>query len=190
MKKRFNVELPARPKVAVIGHSGSGKSTLSEFIAKEYSLPVLHIDSIHFLPGWVEREEKEELALMRSFLDENSTRGWVIDGNYRKLEHERRMSEADLIVYMNVGRVTCYIRAAKRAKKFKGTSRPDMAPGCFEKFDRSFKLWILREGRTRRKLKNYKSILARYPEKSVEIHNARQTERLKRSLLKGANSKC
>jgi adenylate kinase family enzyme len=43
-------------KIAIIGHSGSGKSTLAAFLGEKYALPVLHVDTIHFLPGWVERE--------------------------------------------------------------------------------------------------------------------------------------
>jgi Adenylate kinase and related kinases len=42
-------------KIAIIGYSGSGKSTLAAKLGKFYHAEVLHLDSVHFLPGWVER---------------------------------------------------------------------------------------------------------------------------------------
>lgn len=186
MKKTKNIELPQNgAKIAVIGHSGSGKSTLAAYLSREYSLPLLHIDSIHFLPGWVERETEDELSIMRAFLDENEEKGWVIDGNYRKLEHARRMEEADLMIYMNFNRWVCFFRCLRRAIKFKNKARPSIAPGCNEKFDKEFKRWILKEGRTKEKLKRYKALTEQYGEKSVEIKNLRELNKFKKALKKG-----
>ena len=42
-------------KIAILGTSGSGKSTLAKRLGERYGLPVLHMDTVHFLPGWVER---------------------------------------------------------------------------------------------------------------------------------------
>lgn len=66
-------------KIAILGTSGSGKSTLAKRLGERYGLPVLHMDTVHFLPGWVERPFAEEEAIVRQFLDENAG-GWVIDG--------------------------------------------------------------------------------------------------------------
>ena len=46
-------------KIVVYGYSGSGKSTLTKLIAKEYELPVLHVDKILYNPNW-ERKSKDE----------------------------------------------------------------------------------------------------------------------------------
>ena len=40
-------------KIAIIGYSGSGKSTLASLFAKKYDLPLLYLDTAHFLPDWV-----------------------------------------------------------------------------------------------------------------------------------------
>lgn len=182
MKKRIKVELPERPKIALIGHSGSGKSTLAAFLSERFSVPLLHIDAIHFLPGWVERELEDELAIMRAFLDENEERGWVIDGNYRKLEHERRMEEADLIIYLNFNRWACWLRAFKRSKKYRNKVRDSIAPGCEEKFDRGFQKWILREGRTKAKLRRYDELVERYSGKSVVLKNQSELDAFKKTI--------
>ena len=91
-------------KIAILGTSGSGKSTLAKRLGERYGLPVLHMDTVHFLPGWVERPFAEEEAIVRQFLDENAG-GWVIDGNYSKTCYARRLEEADKIIVLDEGRV-------------------------------------------------------------------------------------
>lgn len=76
-------------RIAIIGYSGSGKSTLAAQLGQSYGVPVLHLDSVHWLPGWVERAREEEKALVRAFLDRNES--WVIDGNYSALYYEERL---------------------------------------------------------------------------------------------------
>lgn len=45
-------------KIAILGYSGSGKSTQARQLANDYKMPVLFLDTVHFLPNWVEREKK------------------------------------------------------------------------------------------------------------------------------------
>lgn len=45
-------------------------------------------------------------------MDRNAS--WVIDGNYRKLEYERRLQEADRIIFMDFNRFSCLFRAYRR----------------------------------------------------------------------------
>lgn len=40
-------------RVMIIGQPGSGKSTLAREMGKHTGLPVVHIDTIHWQPGWV-----------------------------------------------------------------------------------------------------------------------------------------
>ena len=70
-------------KIVVNGYSGSGKSTLARRLGKLYQIPVLHLDTVHWLPGWEEKAEEQERSEVRAFMDRNAS--WVIDGNYRKL---------------------------------------------------------------------------------------------------------
>ena len=69
-------------KIVVNGYSGSGKSTLARRLGKLYQIPVLHLDTVHWLPGWEEKAEEQERSEVRAFMDRNAS--WVIDGNYRK----------------------------------------------------------------------------------------------------------
>ncbi|MBR6773005.1 MAG: DNA topology modulation protein [Clostridia bacterium] len=162
-------------KISILGYSGAGKSTLARTLGGLYGLDVLHLDSVHFLPGWVVRENEEKQRIVKAFLDTHDS--WVIDGNYSKLSYDRRMESADLIVLLLFNRITCLFRAYRRYKSFKGTTRPDMGKGCNEKFDKEFVKWILWEGRSKAARARYKDIISKHREKTVVIRNQRQLDR-------------
>ena len=161
-------------RIAIIGYSGSGKSTLAGLYGKAHGLPVLHMDTAHWLPGWQERPKEERAAIVRKFLDENES--WVIDGNYSGVFYDERMEKADRIIFMNFNRFTCLYRAWKRKVKYSGKSRPDMTEGCNEKLDREFAMWILRDSRTKKALDRYRSEKEKYPEKFIEIRSQRELD--------------
>ena len=47
------------------GGPGAGKSTLARALGARAGLPVIHIDPIHWMPGWVERPAAEKARLRR-----------------------------------------------------------------------------------------------------------------------------
>lgn len=141
-------------------------------MGEKYGIEVLHLDCVHWLPGWNEREREEELSMVSAFLDTYDS--WVIDGNYSKLYQERRLEEADIIIELLFGRIACYIRARKRLKRHKGTSRPDMTQGCEEKVDWEFTRWIFKEGLTRKVQQNFRNIQEKYSNKTLVITNQKR----------------
>ncbi len=162
-------------KIAVIGYSGSGKSTLAGFLGEHYRAEVLHLDAVHFLPGWIERRTAEEQRIVADFLDHNDR--WVIDGNYTKLSYDRRMAEADLIIMMLFGRFDCLARVIRRYRIYQDKTRPDMAEGCNEKMDREFISWVLWKGRSKAARQRYRKLQQRYADKVVVLKNQRQLDR-------------
>ena len=167
-------------KIAVIGYSGSGKSTLAKFMGEQFSIPILFLDTIHFLPNWQEREDKEALVLIEDFMQQGS---WVIDGNYRNYHYESRLERADYIIFMKFSRFQCLVRAAKRYFQFRGKCRESMAQGCQEKLDWEFIRWILHDGRTQSIQKNDQEICKKYAHKIILIRNQGQLNGFKGNLF-------
>ena len=161
-------------KIAVMGYSGAGKSTLARTLGKRYGIPVLHMDRVHHAPGWQERNREEAHRLVHEFMEHPA---WVIDGNYTKFEFQRRMDEADEIVFLDFSRFSCFFRAVKRFVCYHGQTREDMAEGCMEKMDREFMWWLLWEGRTRQRRAHFLQITDKYPEKTVVLKNQREIDR-------------
>lgn len=165
-------------KIAVIGYSGSGKSTLARKLGEHNGLPVLHLDSVFWLPGWVERNQDEMRDMVGEFLDTHDS--WVVDGTYSKFHFERRLEEADRIILMQFSALNCLWRVWKRYLSDKGHTRPDMGEGCPEKVDGEFVRWILWRGRNKKHRTRKRNIRERYPEKVVWIRNQRQLDRFEK----------
>lgn len=178
-------------KVAVVGYSGSGKSTLAVGLGALLGCPVLHLDKVQFLPGWRIRDRDEACAMVEGFLD-GERDGWVIDGNYGKLHFERRMAEADLILFMKFPRCVCLFQALYRNWKYRGKVRESIAEGCREKMDWEFFWWIIKNGRCGGHKEMFDGLTACYPDKVMIVKNHRQTrgyiELLRARLASGAAS--
>lgn len=167
-------------KIAILGTSGSGKSTLAKQLGEQCGTPVLHLDAVHFLPGWVERAPEEEKTILSRFLDEHDS--WVIDGNYTGNCYARRLEEADQILVLWFDRFVCLQRVLKRWWENRGRVRDSSAAGCEEKIDLAFVRWVLYEGRSKQKYLRMKALGKQYPEKFVMIKNSRELKSAMRML--------
>ncbi len=161
-------------KIAIMGYSGSGKSTLARRLGEIYGADVFHFDTVHFLPDWKIRSREDKERITEEFM--NTHDAWVMDGNYSKLFYERRLAEADVIILLLLGRFSCLYRAAKRYRKYRSTTRPDMAAGCNEKLDWAFVKWILHDGRTAQTRARYRRVMETYPQKVIVVKNQRQLD--------------
>lgn len=159
-------------KISIFGYSGSGKSTLARIIGEARHIAVLHMDTVHWLPGWQTRSTEEKRKITEEFLDNYDS--WVIEGNYSKLFFERRTEESDEIILMLFNRFSCLKRVIARYKKYKGRTRPDMTVGCDEKVDWKFIKWVLWEGRSKEAVDRYRRLISKYGDKVTVIRNQRQ----------------
>lgn len=159
-------------KIAIIGFSGCGKSTLAKKLSQKYKTEALYLDTVHWLPGWQERNNDEKKSIVNDFLNKNDS--WVIDGNYKKIHFERRMEEADLIIYMCFNRFACLNRVIKRYNQNKGKSRESMTEGCDERLNFEFLNWVFFKGRDRKKKEFYNNVIKKYSQKAVIIKNQKQ----------------
>ncbi len=167
-------------KIAILGYSGAGKSTLAKKIATKYDIPLLHLDMINFSENWKERETNDVKEKLENFMDENES--WVIDGNYSKLEQERRVKEADKIIFLDFSRWICLKRAYHRYKENKNRVREDVANGCVEKFDFAFVKWILIDGRDKKHRQRYNEICEKYKEKVVICRTEKEVLELVKNI--------
>lgn len=127
-------------RILIIGSPGAGKSTLAHALSGRTGLPLHHLDRIHWLPGWVERDRDEARATVAEML---ATDRWIIDGNYGSTMAQR-LPHADTVVWLDYPTRLCLGRALRRWRQYRGRSRPDMTEGCPERLDLEFFLYILR----------------------------------------------
>lgn len=157
----------------ILGYSGSGKSTLAESISAKRGIPLLHLDTVHWMSGWRERPEASSAAIVSAFLDGHES--WVIEGNYRGMAFDRRLDSADCIIILNIDRFICLRRAFMRYRRYRHGNRPDMTIGCNDKFDAEFLWWLLCRGRSRKRARFYAHIAATYPERCIVVNTREQS---------------
>lgn len=133
-------------RIAVIGNSGSGKSRLARLMGARLDLPVIHLDRHFFLPGWQERSGSEWAAMLTRFAEGEA---WVIDGNHTTYFAARR-ARADLIVWLDCPVWLSLWRVIRRLIWNYGRVRgDDLAPGCPERFEWAFLVYVARYPRRR-----------------------------------------
>ncbi len=118
-------------RVMVVGQPGSGKSTFARMLGAATGLPVVHIDHIHWMDGWVEREAAEKDRLTREV---HARDAWIFEGGHSRTWPER-LARADTLVWIDVGLALRTWRVLRRVATGYGRARPDMPAGCPERID-------------------------------------------------------
>jgi adenylate kinase family enzyme len=131
--------LAGAQRILVIGSSGAGKSTLARRLGAALALPVIHLDAVYFAPGWVEPDAGVWNARVAELI---ARERWVMDGCGTTTLRER-LRRADAVVWLDFPTGVCIRRALARLGRTFGKVRPDMAPGCPEKFDLEFLGYLL-----------------------------------------------
>lgn len=157
----------------VIGQPGAGKSTLAMKLGERTGLPVVHLDKIHWMPGWVERPLSEKIPLIRA---EEEKERWIIEGGLSST-WDTRLERADMLVWIDVALTRRLWRVLWRSWRFRGKSRPDLTEGCPEQFSREtvdFFWFILRTWRPGKR--RMARVFAAYPKPKKRLHSIAETE--------------
>lgn len=125
-------------RILVIGSPGAGKSTLASRLAERLGLPLIHLDREYFGPGWTTPTKPEWRAQVTALA---ARPAWIMEGNYAST-FDIRVPRATAIVWLDLPRRQCLGSALWRVVRHYGRTRPDLGPGCIERFDLSFMRWI------------------------------------------------
>lgn len=116
-------------RIVILGCAGSGKSTLARRLGERLDLPVVHLDALYWLPGWVESDLASFRARVAAAVAGDR---WVCDGGYSRT-YDQRFPFADTVIWLDRPRWLCLWRVLRRSVSQLGRTRPDMAPGCPER---------------------------------------------------------
>ncbi|MCA3601703.1 MAG: DNA topology modulation protein [Methylobacterium sp.] len=121
------------------GCSGSGKSTFARALCRITGLDHVSIDAHFWQSGWVESDRVEFRARMAPIL---ARENWVLDGNYITALEGAQILRATHIFFFDLPRWRALTGVAGRIIKGYGRVRPEMAPGCPEKIDYKFLIYV------------------------------------------------
>jgi adenylate kinase family enzyme len=111
-------------RINVTGNAGSGKTTLALQIGRRLDLPVHHLDSVVWQPRWKKTDPHTRRALEEQLTRRES---WVIDGVSKHIRER-----ADLVVFLDLPRPKCVLRAMKRNVPYLFRSRLGLPEKCPE----------------------------------------------------------
>lgn len=121
-------------RILVVGPPGSGKSTLARILGERLGLRVVHLDTLHWAPGWIEQPRAVFRARVAAAVAQDR---WVMDGNYTHTA-DLRLPRADTVIVLDFPKYVTIPRVIRRWLRYRGRSRPDLTPGCPEKIDLEF----------------------------------------------------
>lgn len=120
-------------RVIVIGSSCSGKSTLAKRLAANLGISHVELDSLYWLPNWVEREDSDFRKLVQEAVAHDA---WVVDGNYSKVR-QTIWPRATAVIWLNYSFALVFRRALVRTVR-RSLWREPLYSGNRESFVRSF----------------------------------------------------
>jgi adenylate kinase family enzyme len=116
-------------RIMIVGQPGSGKSRLAQALGERTGLPVIHIDKIHWQPGWVERSKAEKTRLCE---EAEQRPRWIFEGGH-SVTWPSRVARADMLIWLDRPVGLRLWRVVRRALTGLGRTRPDMADNCPER---------------------------------------------------------
>lgn len=164
-------------RVIIIGCGGSGKSTLARTLGELTGLPVVHLDRLYWQEGWVNLTEEAFGVLLRAELEKPR---WIIDGDYAGTLPQR-LARCDTVIFLDYSRLTCLLGVLRRILTTYGRVRPDLAPGCPERFDPEFLLWVW-NWRKKKRTHIIASLEEAKQVRKLILKNRRQTRRFLNAL--------
>lgn len=120
----------AMQRIMIVGQPGSGKSTLARALGTCTGLPVVHIDHIHWQPGWIARARDEKTRLC---LAVEAQEAWIFEGGH-SVTWQNRLARADMLIWLDVPVLLRFWRVIKRTAIWHGKVRPDLPDNCPEGF--------------------------------------------------------
>jgi len=125
-------------RVLVVGSPGAGKTSFAVELAAGLDLPLIHLDFEYWRAGWEPTLPEEWRARVEELI---SREAWVMDGNYGATL-ATRLARGDAAVFLDVPRPTCIRNVLLRIVRNRGRPGPGLPPGCPERFDLAFLLWV------------------------------------------------
>ena len=86
-------------KIIITGTTCTGKTTLGKKIFKEFNIPQIDLDDIHFLPNWIEKEN--DVFVNDVNLEIEKHQKWIVTGSYQSLLKDTVWQKASLIVWLD-----------------------------------------------------------------------------------------
>jgi len=107
-------------------------------------ISMVSLDALFWRSGWTPSEDAD---FGRRVTEAINAPHWVMEGNYLSHAGMLPRERADTVIWLDLPRMTCMIGVMIRTTTSHGRVRPEMSPGCPERFDAEFLhyVWTFRQ---------------------------------------------
>lgn len=165
-------------RIMIVGGPGAGKSWVARRLGRISGLPLHHIDHIHWLPGWIERDWLEKDMLVREI---HRREVWIFEGGHSRTYRERA-GRAQLLIWLDLPVALRMWRVIWRSLRHAGRVRPDMAEDCRETLGRRQLDFLRFMWRTRRTARQAVRRIAEDPPAGLVVAHLRRAAEVRAFL--------
>ena len=116
-------------RIVIIGNCGSGKSYLARALASGLELPIVHLDSIFWLPrGFNAKRSPEEVEQL--LVDFRSNQSWIVEGVFGELA-ARFLDLSELLIWLDMPWEVCRSNLQERGSESSKQNDPIQAEESF-----------------------------------------------------------
>lgn len=131
-------------RIQVIGNSGSGKSTLAARLAAALDAPLVELDALNWLPGWVGLNQSDPDEFERRIRAATERERWVAAGSYERFSRRILWPRLDTVVWLDLPLWIVAWRMLRRSWKRWRSGEPVWG-GNREKFWPQLMIWRIND---------------------------------------------
>lgn len=98
-------------RLVIVGATGTGKSTFARKIGQRLGLPVIELDDLYWLPGWLRQQPDVFHARVRDIADQEN---WIMSGNYGTIK-TMVWPLADAVIWLDYSFTLTFLRLFRRS---------------------------------------------------------------------------
>jgi adenylate kinase family enzyme len=107
--------IPLGSRIHVIGNSCSGKSTLAARLSQSLGLPLIELDALNFLPGWVGLNATDPAEFERRIRAATAGDAWIVAGSYTQFSQRAFWPRLQTLIWLDLPMPTLICRVIRRS---------------------------------------------------------------------------
>lgn len=131
---------PIGQRIHVVGGTSSGKSTLGAQLARLLQVPVVELDALNWLPGWVGLTDTDPEEFRRRLEEATAGDAWVVAGSYSAHSEAVFWDRLDTVIWLDLPLPLTVRRVLTRSWR-RWRSRELLWGTNYERFFPQLKLW-------------------------------------------------
>ncbi|MEO0423831.1 MAG: adenylate kinase [Pseudomonadota bacterium] len=151
-------------RIHVIGSSNAGKSTLGAELSEALDMPLVELDALNWLPGWIGLNATDPAAFEQRIAAAVAGERWVVAGSYTQFSQRMFWDRLDTVVWLDLPMPQLIWRMLRRSwRRWRtgellwGTCREQFWPQLMVwRGEQSLLWWIVTQhGRKRRQMLSF-----------------------------------